>query len=76
MQPSEWGSFSKEETRFEANRGELKIYLLPNRGGIMVYLLARRADVPKDIHPREMEPRLQLCALIWAANCDLRIFFN
>ena len=52
MQPSEWGSFSKEETRFEVKRGELKINLLPNRGGFLVFLLARRANVPKEIYPR------------------------
>ena len=42
----------------------------------MVFLLARRANVPKEIYPREMEPRVQLCALTWAANCDLGVLSN
>ena len=32
--------------------------------------------VPKEIYPREMEPRVQLCALTWATNCDLGILSN
>ena len=38
--------------------------------------LAVRANVPKEIYPREMEPRVHLCAPTWAANCDLGILSN